>query len=43
MEGDDSPLPGLLADNVDAILDTLLRMVEEESEEVRADLSARVS
>jgi hypothetical protein len=43
MEGDDSPLPGLLADNVDAILDTLLRMVEEESEEVRADLHARLS
>lgn len=42
-EGDESPLPGLLADNVDSILDTLLRMVEEESEEMRADLRSRVS
>ena len=32
---DDSPLPDLLRDNVDALLDTLLKMVEEEAEEIR--------
>jgi hypothetical protein len=42
-EGDESPLPGLLAANVDGLLATLLRMVEEESEELRADLRTRMT
>lgn len=42
-EGDeDSPLPALLEEDVSNLLDTLLHMVEEESEELREDLAARV-
>ena len=41
-EDADSPLPSLLAENVDTLLDTLLQMVEEEAQEVRDDLHSRV-
>lgn len=43
-EGDnESPLPDMLSDNIEALLDTLLSMVEEESQEMREDLANRVS
>ncbi len=38
----DAPTPGLLADNIESMLDTLLTMVESESEELRAEVRARV-
>ena len=40
---DDSPLPEMLAANVDTMLDTLLSMVEEESQEMKDDLATRMS
>jgi hypothetical protein len=43
-EGDaDSPLPEMLAGNVDSMLTTLLAMVQEESEELRAEIDRRVA
>jgi hypothetical protein len=43
-EGDaDSPLPEMLAGNVDSMLTTLLTMVQEESEELRAEIDRRVA
>ena len=43
-EGDEnSPLPDLLAANVNELLDTLLQMVEEEAQELRDDMSMRTA
>ena len=39
----DSPLPLMLADNVNDLLDTLLAMVQEESTEMRDDIELRVA
>jgi hypothetical protein len=38
----DSPLPAMLEDNVNDLLDSLVAMVAEESDELRDDLAARV-
>ena len=43
-EGDDeSPLPELLAANVNGLLDTLIQMAQEEAEEMRDEIAVRVA
>ncbi len=41
-EGEDSTVPGLLAENVTSLLDTFLAYAEEEAEELRAEVASRV-